>query len=114
MKLFKRLQKSFITGNKKELPVFKDGEIVRYHIQFEGIVQGVGFRFEVYQMANQFKLSGWVRNEMDGSVLCEVEGTQEKIEYLIKHLKQVPRFQIEKIIKKEISLKNESSFRMSN
>lgn len=51
---------------------------------------------------------------MDGSVLCEVQGTNKKIEYLINHLYQVPRFQIDSVIKEEIPIKNESSFRMAN
>ena len=65
-------------------------------------------------MTAQLKLTGWVRNEMDGSVLCEVQGTNKKIEYLINHLYQVPRFQIDSVIKEEIPIKNESSFRMAN
>ena len=114
MNFFKKLQKQCITPQRNELPSFSDGSILRYRIRFEGIVQGVGFRYEVYQMTAQLKLTGWVRNEMDGSVLCEVQGTNKKIEYLINHLYQVPRFQIDSVIKEEIPIKNESSFRMAN
>lgn len=114
MNFFKKLQKQFYTPQKKDLPSFSDSSILRYRIQFEGIVQGVGFRYEVYQMATQLKLIGWVRNEMDGSVLCEVQGAKEKIEYLIHHLHQVPRFQIDSVTEKEIPLKIESSFHMAN
>lgn len=114
MNFFKKLQKQFITPQRNELPSFSDGSILRYRIRFEGIVQGVGFRYEVYQIATQLKLTGWVRNEMDGSVLCEVQGTNKKIEYLINHLYQVPRFQIDSVIKEELPIKNESSFRMAN
>lgn len=37
-----------------------------WHIYIEGLVQGVGFRPFVYQLAEQFKLSGWVNNNTDG------------------------------------------------
>lgn len=114
MNIFKKLQKQFNSPQRKDLPSFADGTILRYKIRFEGIVQGVGFRYEVYQIATQLQLTGWVRNEMDGSVLCEVQGTKEKIEYLINQLYQVPRFQIDSVSEKEIPLKNESSFHMAN
>ncbi len=37
-----------------------------YHIHIEGLVQGVGFRPFVYQLAKQFDLNGFVKNTMDG------------------------------------------------
>ncbi len=114
MNFFKKLQKQINNTNNKALPVFNDSPVMRVQIRFEGLVQGVGFRYEVYQMATQLKMTGWVRNEIDGSVLCELQGTKEKIEYLIQHLYQVPRFQINSVTQKEIPLKNEASFHMAN
>ena len=37
-----------------------------YHIHFEGIVQGVGFRPFVYRYAKKLGLNGWVNNTNDG------------------------------------------------
>ncbi len=37
-----------------------------YHIFIGGIVQGVGFRPFVLQLARQFELKGWVNNDTDG------------------------------------------------
>lgn len=37
-----------------------------YHIHINGIVQGVGFRPMVYQLAKKMQLSGYVKNESDG------------------------------------------------
>ncbi len=37
-----------------------------YHIHFEGIVQGVGFRPFVYRLAKKYRLTGWVNNTNDG------------------------------------------------
>jgi hydrogenase maturation protein HypF len=45
----------------------------RIRVSITGIVQGVGFRPFVYQLAQRLSLSGFVRNDADGVVL-EVEG----------------------------------------
>ena len=37
-----------------------------YHIHINGIVQGVGFRPLVYQMAKEMQLNGMVKNGNDG------------------------------------------------
>ena len=41
---------------------------------FKGRVQGVGFRFRCFSIANELKLTGFVKNEYDGSVSMEVQG----------------------------------------
>ena len=46
----------------------------RFRICFYGRVQGVGFRYTAYHIAQELSLSGWVKNEFDGTVLCEVQG----------------------------------------
>ena len=47
-----------------------------YHkkVVFRGHVQGVGFRYQTLDVAKGFDVSGFVRNEMDGTVTLEVEG----------------------------------------
>jgi hydrogenase maturation protein HypF len=37
-----------------------------FHIHLSGLVQGVGFRPHVYQLAREWKLTGWVNNSLDG------------------------------------------------
>lgn len=37
-----------------------------YHIHFNGVVQGVGFRPVVYQLATKMRLNGYVKNGNDG------------------------------------------------
>lgn len=51
-----------------------------------GIVQGVGFRPFVYNLANRHRLSGFVRNET-GSVLIEVEGEPDSLEHFQAELR---------------------------
>ncbi|MFG0259993.1 MAG: acylphosphatase [Phycisphaerales bacterium JB041] len=43
-------------------------------VMFSGRVQGVGFRVTTREVARGFAVSGWVRNEPDGRVRCEVQG----------------------------------------
>lgn len=47
---------------------------LRLHLRFTGTVQGVGFRWTNQGIANQLKLTGWVRNNDDGSVEMEIQG----------------------------------------
>ena len=49
--------------------------IVRKHIYFSGDVQGVGFRFRSYYIAQSLGLTGWVENMWDGRVEMEVQGS---------------------------------------
>ena len=48
--------------------------MTRRHVTVVGLVQGVGYRWFVKELADSMKLSGWVRNREDGSVELEVEG----------------------------------------
>lgn len=45
-----------------------------------GRVQGVGFRATTVGVARSFPVTGFVRNEPDGTVLIEVQGTAEAID----------------------------------
>ena len=52
---------------------------VRIYAVFHGEVQGVGFRYTARQAANALGLTGWVRNEYDGSVSAEIQGDRDSI-----------------------------------
>lgn len=62
---------------------------VRYRIFVEGIVQGVGFRPLVYQLAQAGNLSGFVTNTTQG-VEIEVEGEEDATETFLKALTESP------------------------
>ena len=57
--------------------------MVRSHVFFTGQVQGVGFRFTAQRLANDLKLTGWVKNLPDGRVEMMAEGPRERIEHLL-------------------------------
>lgn len=52
----------------------------RRQVRFIGRVQGVGFRATTRSIAKQFPVTGWVRNEPDGSVLMIAEGRPEDLD----------------------------------
>jgi len=52
-------------------------------IRFVGNVQGVGFRFTTYRAAGAFDVTGTVRNCVDGSVECIVEGAADEIDAFV-------------------------------
>jgi acylphosphatase len=62
---------------------------VRLDVVFTGRVQGVGFRQTTVQVAGDFDVTGWVRNEPDGSVRCIVEGDLGEINRFIKAVQGV-------------------------
>src|ERR1700719_3982100 len=56
-----------------------------------GRVQGVGFRWFVEREAHILQLSGWVRNNADGSVEVLAQGTRDQLLGLRSRLRQGPR-----------------------
>lgn len=55
-----------------------------------GRVQGVGFRYFVIRRAMDLALTGWVSNELDGSVRCVAEGPRAALETLLASLEEGP------------------------
>jgi acylphosphatase len=49
-------------------------DVRRIKVHFVGEVQGVGFRWTARKVAGELDLTGWVRNEPDGSVSMELQG----------------------------------------
>ena len=70
-------------------------EIIRKHIVFYGWVQGVGFRYRARYAAQLARATGWVRNEYDGSVTMEIQGTEEQIDQVILSIERGTYVRIE-------------------
>lgn len=85
---------------------------IRKRIQFYGAVQGVGFRYRACHAADAVGTTGWVRNEYDGSVLMEIQGTQQQIDAVILMIERGTYVRIENMSVQTIPLvENESYFR---
>ncbi len=58
----------------------------RLRISVGGFVQGVGFRPFIYRIATELRLSGFVRNVIQG-VIIEVEGEEKQLRDFLRRLK---------------------------
>jgi len=73
-------------------------QIERMHVFVQGTVQGVGFRFFIYQTGLNLQLYGWVRNRINGNVEILAEGSREKLDILLKETNRGPQMaQIDKV-----------------
>ncbi|MDP2515378.1 acylphosphatase [Photobacterium damselae subsp. piscicida] len=61
--------------------------ISRQFIHVTGIVQGVGFRPFVYQLALEYQLLGWVINDSEG-VKIDAQGTVEQLTQFVEQLER--------------------------
>lgn len=55
-------------------------EIMHLIAHFSGHVQGVGFRYQVREVAKGFNVTGYVKNLADGRVLMEAEGESAEVD----------------------------------
>ena len=76
--------------------------IIRRHIVFYGWVQGVGFRWRARNAAQAVGATGWVRNEYDGSVTMEIQGTEEQIDRVILAIEEGRWVRIENMESRQI------------
>lgn len=83
---------------------------VRKHIVFYGRVQGVGFRYTAKYLAQSLELTGWVRNDWEGTVTMEVQGREQLINKLLVGLNHSRFISIEWMDTKEIPLEEERGF----
>jgi acylphosphatase len=83
-----------------------------YIIRVYGQVQGVSFRYYAKQKADDFDLTGFVRNESNGTVCIEVEGGQKNLQKFIAWCHEGPDYaQVEKVeVKESKTLQNFEDF----
>ncbi len=64
-------------------------KIIR-RLRIRGQVQGVNLREAMRQRADQLKVTGWVRNRLDGSVEAVVQGEAFAIDSIVEWARQGP------------------------
>ncbi len=60
------------------------------HLLIKGKVQGVFYRVSAKEKAEEFQLTGWVKNTPEGNVEALVSGSKERIQQFIDWCKQGP------------------------
>ena len=63
---------------------------IRIHAIVQGQVQGVSYRAFTQRRAQSLQLTGWVRNQRDGSVEMEIQGPADQVNLLLESAKQGP------------------------
>ena len=77
-------------------------EIIRQRIRFHGLVQGVGFRYRARYAAAAEGATGWVRNDVGGTVSMEIQGTQAQIDRVIRMIERGTYVRVESMEVKTI------------
>ena len=85
--------------------------VIRKHIVFYGSVQGVGFRWRAVHAAEHYRCTGWCRNNWDGSVVMEIQGTEEDIDQVILAIERGRYVEIRNMEVKTIPVIDERGFR---
>jgi len=71
---------------------------------FSGRVQKIGFRLEIYELAKRLNLIGWVKNRNDKNVEAEIQGENDKINFLIKYMKSLKRASVQNVTINEMPI----------
>lgn len=106
MKALKKLRDGYIIwhANSFKIPTFSASARSRKRIIFSGKVQNVGFRLEVFHLAERLNLTGWVKNLEDGSVEGEFQGDALKIEFLVECMKSLKRASVRNVTTLELPI----------
>ena len=81
--------------------------VIRKHIVFHGAVQGVGFRYRANYAAQGLGLTGWVENAWNGTVVMEVQGTEDQINKMLVTINRSVYVSIDRMEVREIPVDEE-------
>ena len=104
----KNWQERYVLKQVKNLktPAFESSKTVRKGVVFSGRVQKIGFRLEVFVLAQKLGLTGWVKNRADKSVQAELQGEVEKIAFLIAFMRGLKRAHVREVEENELPVKS--------
>lgn len=84
-----------------------ENTVIRKKIRFYGSVQGVGFRYRAQYAASGCKVTGWVHNEWDGSVMMEAQGTIRQINTMLKLINSGSYIRIDRMEQEQLPLEED-------
>lgn len=89
----------------------KPRRFLRFAIHVHGTVQGVFYRRDARREAQQLGLTGFVRNEGDGSVYAEAEGLEHQVGSFIRWCRKGPSHaRVESVETQEIPVCGDEGF----
>ncbi len=81
------------------------------HVTVTGRVQGVSFRWYAEERARELGVTGWVRNEPDGSVALHAEGADDAVDALVEWCRTGPALaRVSNVAVRDASVTGASSF----
>ncbi len=80
---------------------------MRRRYRFRGMVQGVGFRYHTSMAARSLGVTGWVRNDYDGSVEMEAQADAGVLDMLVSTINRGMYIEIDDMEVIEIPEKEE-------
>ena len=81
--------------------------IIRKRYCFSGRVQGVGFRYRAIHAAGALGVTGWVRNDPEGTVSMEAQGGRDRLSQLVEMIGNGRYVEIESFTSEEIPLRED-------
>ncbi len=81
--------------------------MIREHMVFTGRVQGVGFRYQVKRLAQHYRVTGWVKNNSDGSVEAQMQGREESLDLVLQSVQQDAYIRIDQMVRERMALRME-------
>lgn len=86
---------------------------ISYRITVSGRVQNVGFRYYTANSAQECHISGFVKNETDGTVYIEAEGEKDDMDKFLVFCRRGPQWaRIDRFDIQEQPLMNYKGFRV--
>lgn len=83
------------------------------HVTVFGRVQGVGYRAFAFRTAQSYGLSGFVKNQIDGTVFIEVEGEQHQLSSFLAKCKSGPGWShVDRLETEEFPVRGFSEFKI--
>lgn len=108
-----RVIRAFLKNGDEEQDMSEDVKIIRERLRVSGRVQGVGFRYRARIAAQNYGVKGFVRNEYDGSVLMELQGTERQITDMLMEIYRSPYIRVDHTDAQRIPVKeDEREFRV--
>ena len=66
-----------------------------FEVYYSGHVQGVGFRYQIFQIAKEFEITGFVHNLPDGRVQLHAQGEVTEVKLFLDEIS----YQLESFIR---------------